>query len=1087
MMGNAQKRHAHMSPRNAVVVAGAALLTVLSVIGSAAFADDSQQAALRAMLGRQIEAASAGMQMRGHPALDDILGSPGMANEMARASVLGVSTGPAPAEPQPLLASGGFVNFESPQVKPLALSSDGATLLATNTPNNSLLVIDTGSQVGAPMSLMNEIPVGLDPVAVAIQPGTFNRTAWVANFMSDNVSVVDLSLGTVVSVIDVGDEPVNVLFDATGAFAFVVIQGSPADVGGGPLVQEGQLIAIDTSTRQVVNHVFLDCNTPRAAVYNPVTDQVIVAALHSGNNTTVVGELSTQPVILAVAQLFSQTSAIFAASPELGPVWPDPSTNPVVPVSPFVERIVFDPGITDPSISNGWADIIAVLSIDDGMGNLIPDPAMVTLMNQEFGITNADILIQSMIDDAKDTVDHDLIVVDVSDPAGAGLSIVNMLGGVGTTLTGMGINANGEVFVSNLEPLNTVRTEPALKGHFIDHQMVIVVNPQSPGALIVPTDLHDGIPGFNNVNGSNLEAQSKSLANPVDIVFNAQTDPARVTAFVASLGADRVAALHGTTGSVLSRADVGAGPRGLALDTAGSLLYVMNRTDMSITRLDVSDRNNIQPQETLDVFNPEPNQIKNARDFLYSTKRSNNFASSCALCHIDGRLDHLAWDLGDPVGDCQPPPPFFNPPPDPLPPPPPLGPLLEPFICNTPTGPELRNHPMKGPMVTLSLQGLDRHEPLHWRGDHPLFQDFNSAFAGLLGGSEIPDAEMDAFAAFVKTINYGPNPFRNRDDSFKDPAANNGLQTFLMRCDGCHEVSNGGALFGATGDVGFWEFAGPFPRLQLQLVTQLRGFHKKLNSDLYNGFGLIHDGREERESNLPPVVCQNPDGTSFMAPPCTDNPLCTFFNNFFQGFFCTPGQADGVIAYANAFPTNVKPVVGWQVKPSMPVTPQEQLDINLMITQHQLIPSQNDVVAKGLVNGQPRGFVLLGTDPGIIFESDQGTALTLNDLFNMINSGAAELVFTSVPPGSGFRIGVDQDSDGIVNGLDPMPQVNNDADVNLDGVVDGLDIQPFLTVIFNPAAAADPAFQAADANNDGVVNLLDVDSVVSILLTGGPF
>jgi len=1078
------KGHAQSYQRRIVGIGGAAMLALVFVVGAEAVADDAQPGSLSAALARQIEAASAAMQMRGHPTLENILGSPGMSNEMAGATAVAISQGDLLPEPQPPLASGTFVNFESPQVKPLALSSDGSTLLATNTPNNSLLVIDTGSQVGAAMSIVNEIPVGLDPVTVAIQPGTGDNLAWVANFISDNVSVVDLSLGTVVSVIDVGDEPVNILFDSTGAFAFVVIQGSPSTNLAGPIVQEGALVAIDTSTRQVVDQIFLDCNTPRAAVYNPATNQVIVAALHSGNNTTVVGDLTTTPLELSVAQFFSQTAAIFAASPELGPVWPDVSNNPNVPISPLVERIVFDPAFVphDPMVSNGWKDIIDVLSIDDGMGNLIPDPAMVALLAQEGNISQAQAfaLIQAMIDDAKDTVDHDLIVVNVSDPVGLGLSIVNKLGGVGTTLTGMGINANGEIFVSNLEPRNTVRTEPSLNGHFIDHQIVIVINPQSPGALIVRTDLHDGIQGFNNVNGPNAEAQSKSLANPVDIVFDANTDPSLVTAYVASLGVGRVAALHGTTASVLSRADVGAGPRGLALDAAGSLLYVMNRTDMSITRVDVSDRNNIQPQETLAVFNPEPKVIKDARDFLYSARRSNNFASSCALCHIDGRLDHLAWDLGDPNGGCQPPPPFVNPPPDPLPPPP----ALQSFICNDPggAGRQLQNHPMKGPMVTLSLQGLDRHEPLHWRGDHPVFQDFNSAFGSLLGGSPIPSADMDAFAAFVKTINYGPNPFRNRDDTFKDPAAGGGLQTFLTSCDVCHQVSHGGAFFGTTGDKGFWEFADPPTLLQLQLVTQLRGFHKKMNSDLYNGFGLIHDGREERESNLATITCS--DGTTVT--PCSDNPLCTFVNNFFQGFFCTPGKVDGLIAYCNAFPTNVKPVVGWQVEPSVPVTLQQRTAINTMITQQEEIPSRNDVVAKGLVNGQPRGFVLIATDPGIIFESDLGTALTLNDLFNMIDSGTAQLVFTSTPPRSGFRIGVDEDSDGIVNGLDNMPQVNNDADVNLDGVVDGRDVQPFIAVILDPAAAQNGQFQAADANNDGVVDLLDVDSVVSIMLNGSP-
>ncbi|MFQ5430519.1 MAG: dockerin type I domain-containing protein, partial [Phycisphaerae bacterium] len=195
---------------------------------------------------------------------------------------------------------------------------------------------------------------------------------------------------------------------------------------------------------------------------------------------------------------------------------------------------------------------------------------------------------------------------------------------------------------------------------------------------------------------------------------------------------------------------------------------------------------------------------------------------------------------------------------------------------------------------------------------------------------------------------------------------------------------------------------------------------------------------------------------------------------------------DGVIAYANAFPTNVKPVVGWQVKPTAPVSPFDQAAINLMISQHAMVPSRNDVIAKGLVNGQARGYVLIATDPGIIFQSDLGNALTLTDLLNLVNNGAS-LVFSAVPPGSGRRIGVDQDSDGIGDGLDPMPQLNNDADVDLNGKTDGLDVQAFVNVLFNPGGAGPAQVGAADANNDGSVDDADAQAVVTILLEGGPF
>ena len=45
---------------------------------------------------------------------------------------------PAAGEPADFPGQSGFVNWESPHVNPLALTPDGATLLAVNTPDNRL-------------------------------------------------------------------------------------------------------------------------------------------------------------------------------------------------------------------------------------------------------------------------------------------------------------------------------------------------------------------------------------------------------------------------------------------------------------------------------------------------------------------------------------------------------------------------------------------------------------------------------------------------------------------------------------------------------------------------------------------------------------------------------------------------------------------------------------------------------------------------------------------------------------------------------------------------------------------------------------
>src|SRR5579885_1495900 len=62
-------------------------------------------------------------------------------------------------------ATGGpFVEFESGQVRPIALSPDGTKLFAVDTPNNTLEIF---SITAGGLAFAARVPVGLEPVAVA--------------------------------------------------------------------------------------------------------------------------------------------------------------------------------------------------------------------------------------------------------------------------------------------------------------------------------------------------------------------------------------------------------------------------------------------------------------------------------------------------------------------------------------------------------------------------------------------------------------------------------------------------------------------------------------------------------------------------------------------------------------------------------------------------------------------------------------------------------------------------------------------------------------------------------------------------------
>lgn len=973
----------------------------------------------------------------GHPRQEDIDAILGAMPRLAPLVQLPNSPPDAP------LVSGSFINFESPATKPVALSSSGNLLFVTNTPNNRLEIYDTTTPTLTKLTTVN---VGLDPVAVAVQPGTSDRIVWVANHISDTVSIIDLTTLTVIGAVEVGDEPVNILFNAAGTYAFVVIQGAaavpdpaaPATIN----VQEGAVVAVSTTPPfDIVRTRYLDMNTPRAAVYDAATDHLIVAALHSGNNTTVVGEperfqlvppqgacclgggacagldefacstaggqwlgantacaTSTCPGViiptpppadpclcscvcvsfpsLFVAPIFTGT---FAPTPgsifnggALAP-YPDPWVgNPGGPPSPLVLRIVEDAGVG----SGPWTSFVASIL----NGGAVPDSVRVTDFQNQFNVINGLSVLSEIANDAKDTADHDIAVIDTSTPAAPnGMAITSRLGNIGTTLTGMARNpVTGDVYVSNLEPRNLERTEPTLKGRFMKHELVVISNIYGATPAIQRLDLHGTLPTFDNVSSPNPAAQAISLAYPMDLAVSAN---GRVI-YLGAFGVGRVASIDAPSLTVLGRIDVGDGTRGLVLDDPRGRLYAFNRTSMTVTDLRVSVPASMTISQQLSLFNPEPAVITNGRTFLYSTKFSNNYGSSCGMCHIDGNLDHLAWDLGDPTAPAL---------------------LHTPFLSGiTPCGgsPANENHPVKGPMITQSLKGLFDHTELHWRGDKPTFNDFNGAFVSLLGGRQLSTAKMQAFTDFINTVVYPPSYYRTHDNQFKNAAAGNGRAHFINNCDQCHMLSHDGAMEDICiidGDDGAFNLNGLFA--QVQMVPQLRAIQKKFNSDRYNGFGLLHDGREEREAN--------------------SHPLETFLQTFFPGISTAPAK-DEIIGFITAFQSNVMPVVGWQVMwddPSM--TGQDMLDIQKMIAEHSLTPSRCDVVLKAQVGGVIHGGVLTSLTPPM-FLSDFGVTYDLPTLSAVVASGTP-IVVTAVPPGSGVRIGIDQDLDGILDASDPTP------------------------------------------------------------------
>ena len=122
-------------------------------------------------------------------------------------------------------------------------------------------------------------------------------------------------------------------------------------------------------------------------------------------------------------------------------------------------------------------------------------------------------------------------------------------------------------------------------------------------------------------------------------------------------------------------------------------------------------------------------------------------------------MDRLGWDLGNPADETS-----------------------SPVVNHQGTLVTNTFHPMKGVMVTQTLQDIIGHEPFHWRGDRADIKAFNGTFTNLQGAaSALTAAEMREFRDFLASIRFPPNPHRNLDDSL---ATNVPLVGFVAPGDG---------------------------------------------------------------------------------------------------------------------------------------------------------------------------------------------------------------------------------------------------------------------------------------------------------------
>jgi len=944
---------------------------------------------------------------------------------IARARAAGVLAAVALAWATNAFAAPTFLAFESGPVRPMAFSPDRSTLYAVNTPDGQLEVFAVGV---SGLTFVRSIPVGQEPVAVAVRSAS---EVWVVNHLSDSVSVVDPVAGVVRRTLLVGDEPRDILFAGPGsARAFITTahrgqhRSDPSiaavpGAGDPQLTTEGigraDIWVFDAANLGVslggtpLRIVTVFGDTPRALARSVDGTKVWVAVHHSGNRTTAIQNAF-------VCDGFLQSTACVVAGLVNSPGGvPGPARN----VEGFAAPEV---GLIAQQGSDGqWRDVLGRLW---NAGPLIGPHVRFNLPDLDVFELDTTTLVQTRA--------H---------------------AGVGTTLFNMAVNPDsGKLYISNSDSKNLTQFEgpgitggSTVQGHLAESRITVI-----DGTSVLPRHLNKhldygvlaGEPRFDPT------ARDHSLASPLEMAVSGDGATLYVTAFGSSrVGVIPTAALESNSfdPELLSGGYIevtGGGPAGLLLDEPNDRLFVYTRFDNGLSMIDLSTRRELAHWR---FPNQEPLAVVEGRPFLYDARSgSGNGEASCASCHTFGDMDQLGWDLGNPDDVMT------------------SNPMAIPFPGPVPTPAGLNGvgvldvfHPMKGPMTTQTLRGMQHGGAMHWRGDRSngffgaspddedlAFRNFIVAFEGLLGReTPLSDVDMQRFADFALSLVLPPNPIRRLDNQLT-PSASRGRNFFLntptdatLTCENCHRLDASQGFFGGGT---FSTFEG---NSQIFKVPHLRNMYAKVGmfgflapfgggtvqtGDQVRGFGFSHDGAVD-----------------------------TLFRFVSAPAFVFPSDAErrDSEAFMLQFDNDIAPIVGQQVTLTTTNAAVVGPRIDLLVARAAApfssllldgATTECELVVKGVIGGEPRGWVRLAN--GLFHRDDDPgqSALVSDAALRAQVASVGPLTYTCVAPGSGTRVGINRDLDLRLDALDNCPgNVNDDqADFDQDGLGDPCDPTP---------------------------------------------
>jgi mono/diheme cytochrome c family protein len=594
-----------------------------------------------------------------------------------------------------------------------------------------------------------------------------------------------------------------------------------------------------------------------------------------------------------------------------------------------------------------------------------------------------------------DLPDYDVAVVDATTD-----KVTRFVRGVGTVLFNVAAApaGSGTFLVTNLDAQNTIIGEDAFPQGKVALNRLTQFNVN--GTVTPPTVLEGlGAGGTTNI----------VMPTALEVLPDGRR-------LVAGYCSSNVGVLDGAN-LFLGAIPVPAGPRGIDYWAATNRIFVLSRATSQVTSFDAGTATTVPttPLATFTLPDPTFDRVKQGRlEFLLPNSGAQT--ANCASCHVDGRNDGIGWNLSKRLST--------NP---------------NPVVAD-----DFRDR--KGVMVTQDLRGLPGAAPYHWRGEQKDIEDFNGAFEHLLHGTQLPADRLAKLKDYIFSLEYPPNPFETMNRTYS-PLATSGFNVYTNNgtvgvCSKCHTLP-----LGTDGDITDPLFGdGDGTNFVDELTTKttaLRGLWTRnsavidadplpgtsaVESIRMTGFGVLHEGMFDSVHNL----------------------IATFFQPLVAN-----GTDDDVEAFVNELDSGLAPATLYSVLVDGGATVNANMDLVEFFLLDQAragtptLRGNCDVAAHGIIDlgsGRiPVGMVyralldkfdLSSSAVQATWEGQLGHPIRVADVRGLAVQGHALLLFAGVPSGSGERIGIDRDRDGVRDD-DEITTDPKNPDSNNDGLWDG--------------------------------------------------